>query len=790
MRKRLLICLVIILSACKTEQEKAQEYYQSGADYLAAKEYTSAELEFKNAIKLDRYNMNAQFGMATIYEAKKRWVELEKTLKQILDFDPSHTQARIKLANLYLGQNQIDKAMAQTEQLMAEASTNPVVKTLRAAVLYKIDDKIDARRLVSEVLADSPEHIDAVVLRAHDLLSEDKAADAVALLEKALTTEPQSVVLNIVMLQALGKTGDTARIKKVYRTLMDVYPGNSNIPLSYARFLARNGDHAQAVAFLQEKAAQAEEPEYLFKAIELINDQQGIDAAEEQTKAYLQQYPQMKRLVFALVDIYVKTGKLTEALAQLNTVWSAQADSQLALEAGLRKGRLELLSGDLDAATATIDRLQELDSGSAKVAVLKGDLLLARGDPAAAIRLLRTALRQVSEDADLFATLAKAHRVQNENELANEYYGKAVRAQDGVKYAQEYGEFLLQQNALEQADQLLSELIARKLGSQKTRVLLAQVKLAKGDWQAAEQLADQIEQQVGEEPGTAYIRGMAASAKDDPLAAVAAMEDLQRLMPDSMRSMVLLVDAYIRAGKRADAEAFLNRVIATDDRSYAGYYLRGNLYAHYQEWAAAEADYRSAIRHQSDSEQAYNTLARLQLQRGAREAAAETLDQGMAAIPASDALPALRAELYRQAGELNRAIALYRQLLQRNESLDVVANNLASTLIAQGGDANVRQALSIASRFRASNVPQFMDTLGWAYVLNNQYDDGLSLLRRAADALPNVAEITYHLAEGYFRKGDSTQALALVNNALSKAGAADAWVEDANRLKTRIQSQN
>lgn len=781
-----LLVLVAALTACKSEEEKSQEYYESGAAYLEKGEYSSAELEFKNALKINPHNIDAQFGTAVIYENKKRWVELEKTLVGILDFDPEYIDARIKLTNLYLGQNKIDKAMVHTEKLMTQQLQNPMVKTLRAAVLYKIDDRDGARALIDQVLAAHPHYVDAVILKAHDLLFQDKNSDAIAVLDGALKEQPRSVVLNIVLLQALNKAGEVSRAESVYRTLIDIYPDNSNIPLSLARHLASNNQVKEAVALLETQAEQKQDTEFLFKAIELVNDRDGIDAAETLTKKYLQQFPALERLRFALVDIYVKTGRLDEGVAELDKIWLAGGETRLTVDAGLRKGRLELMNNSLPEAEKTIGRLEELDASNPKVAVLQGDLLLAKNDGSGAIRVLRTALRQVAVDADVFAALAKAHRAQAEFELANEYFAKAVRAPDGIKYAVDYAQFLLEQKKLSLAEQILQQLILRNRGSERVLNLLAQVKLAKEQWQEAEMIADQMQQIEGEDTVVAYIRGMAASGKGDSEGAIAAMENLQKLSPDSMRSMVLLVDAYIKAGQRDQAENFLNRVIATDPNSYTGYFLRGNLHLYFGEAGPAVRDYQQAIKNDPEKEGAYNALAKLNLRLGKVADAERVLSQGVRQLPESETLTAFRAELHRRAGELDQAVAMYRALLARNDSLDVVANNLASTLITLGGADNLQSALQVAARFRTSKVPQFLDTLGWAYVLNNQLDDGLSLLRRASLKLPDEPEIAYHLAEGYFRNQDYTNAKIQVDEALAKGIDSASWYTTAKALQEKI----
>lgn len=784
-----LVLALLMLAGCKSEEEKAQHFFERGDQFLSAHDYSSAELEFKNAVKLNPYHTQALYGIATIYELKKRWSEMEATLLDILDKDPGFVDARIKLTNLYLGQNRIDKALTHTETLLKQAPNSNVAKTLRAAVLFKIDDASSARELLQQVLEESPDYIDAVVLQAHDSMIQGNAAAAVEQLEKALNASPESLVLNIVMLQALSKSGDFERSVEVYRKLIELYPDNENIPMSLARLYYSNGKSDEAILLLEHQAEVHKNTEFLFKALEITNEVQGLQAAESLTKSYLRRYPALPRLNFALVDIYVKGDKLPEALQQLNSIWDNSSEPKMLIEAGLRKARLELMSRDLEGAGKTIARLETLDSSSPGVAVVKADYLIANNDEGGAIRTLRAALRQSPNNADIAVTLAKAHERQGDWGLANEYYTTAVRAPDGIQYGEAFAEYLVKRNELVKAEQLLNQMLKHGRATKKVFRLLAQIKLAQGEWQEVEELANQIEKDLGEGPETAYIRGLAASGRQDFVAAAEAMERLQSMAPNSVRSMVLLVDAYIRAGKREEAEDFLNRVITTDPSSFYGYFLRGNLRSYFHEWQAAEQDYKIALQHKPDSEEAFDTLARLYIRQGDVQQAAKLLDDGIKRLPQSIKLTALRAEIFRRDGHLAEAVSLYRALFEQDQTVDVVANNLASLLLGQGEQSSLAEALKLAERFRQSKIPQYLDTLGWAYVLAGQYTDGLSLLRRASEALPEASEIKYHLAEGYYRNNELDKAQDAVNEALEGANQQVEWYAAAAALQQKMKSR-
>jgi len=99
-----------------------------------------------------------------------------------------------------------------------------------------------------------------------------------------------------------------------------------------------------------------------------------------------------------------------------------------------------------------------------------------------------------------------------------------------------------------------------------------------------------------------------------------------------------------------------------------------------------------------------------------------------------------------------------------------VANNLASLLSDHRTDAaSLDRAFEIASRFRNSDVPQFLDTLGWVYERKGEFDHALPLLKSAAEKLSTVEAVQYHLGVVYKDLGQKELAVTALKKALSLA---------------------
>jgi len=100
------------------------------------------------------------------------------------------------------------------------------------------------------------------------------------------------------------------------------------------------------------------------------------------------------------------------------------------------------------------------------------------------------------------------------------------------------------------------------------------------------------------------------------------------------------------------------------------------------------------------------------------------------------------------AGKLDLAKTRYEEVLAKWSDDAISANNLAA-LIADNWASDralVDRARKLAERFRNSDNPILLDTLGWVLIRQGNFDDGTVILERAASALPSNQQIQFHYA--------------------------------------------
>src|SRR6516225_9932790 len=129
-----------LLAGCSSSEEKAQRYYEHGKELLAAKDYDRAEVEFRNAVQLNKRLLPAWRDLAQVEELTHKWGALVPALRNVLELDPNDMATRLKLGRLLLAGGGVDDALKLVNEVKAPDDQNADLLALKAAILLKLKD--------------------------------------------------------------------------------------------------------------------------------------------------------------------------------------------------------------------------------------------------------------------------------------------------------------------------------------------------------------------------------------------------------------------------------------------------------------------------------------------------------------------------------------------------------------------------------------------------------------------------------------------------------------------------
>jgi len=767
--------IAVALAACSSPADKATGYYEKGQALLAQGDLVKARLEFQNALQIKGTLTGPLYGLAEIAERQGDWQRLFGLLNKIVEQDPKHWQAQVKLGRLLVAAGQLDKALKASDAALAAQPEDAGVLALRAAVLYKLDDRAGAVEQANAALARDPDNVDAIVVLATERLAAGDAQRAVQYLDEGLKLNEKSVVLQLVKVQALEKLAKLDSAEEIFRKLIAFYPDNRGLRHVLARFYL--GHDQQDKAEAEYRAVVAENPRDVqarLDVVRFVNSVKGAKAAIAELEALIGQDPESNELKFALAGFHQNGNDRVAAEAILRELISKAGDSPDGLKAKGLLAASMLSGGDRPAAAALVSEILAKDQRNEQGLFLKASLALDERKLEQAIADLRTILRDVPNSARTLLYLAKAHELAGSPELAEEHYVRAFQASKlAAPFGMAYAEFLAKRGNVARAEKAVEDLLAVSRGYPPALRMLAQLRISQGDWTGAQEVADEIRKQGGQDKVSEQILGAVYAGKENYEASVSAFKRAYEAAPTEVQPIVALVRTYLRAGKTNEAASFLNSVLVSSPGNNSARLLQGQLQVLKGEKGAAARTFETVIVAEPTNALGYRSLAGLHMGEQRYDDADKVVARGLAALPGDFSLRVTRAAIYEAAGRFDDAIVVYEELLRERPNADVLANNLASLLSEHRTDhASLNRAYELAQRFKRSDIPQFKDTLGWANYRIGKHDEASSLLQGATEQLPNLPVFRYHLGMNYLAQADKEAARRELEKALELAGEA------------------
>jgi tetratricopeptide (TPR) repeat protein len=240
---------------------------------------------------------------------------------------------------------------------------------------------------------------------------------------------------------------------------------------------------------------------------------------------------------------------------------------------------------------------------------------------------------------------------------------------------------------------------------------------------------------------------------------VGEFEHALELSPQAVEPLSELVKGYLAQNKLEEARTRLGKAIEKSPQHYVAYNLLGEVLLFQKKPDEAIASFRKAIEINPEWTIPYRNLAGALLAKQDKTGAVEAFKKGLEATSHAPLLATGLAALYEQTGDFDAAIGVYEDLLQRYPESPLAANNLAMLLVDHRKDPeSVKKAAKLAERFKDSQNPSFLDTLGWVQYSQGQIDAAIASLENVLKVMPEAGVTHYHLGMAYLKKGDSEKA--------------------------------
>src|SRR5690625_970686 len=173
-------------AACSSPVDQAERYYQSGMTLFEEGDLERAEVQFRNALQLVSDKSEAIYALVLVAERRGNWERVFNLLNRVVEQDPTHLDAKVKLGQLLLAAGELQSALQISAEALELGQNNPGALALRAGVLKQLEDYAGAGDHARAALETEAGHIDALMVLAAINRAQDDADNALRHLDRAL----------------------------------------------------------------------------------------------------------------------------------------------------------------------------------------------------------------------------------------------------------------------------------------------------------------------------------------------------------------------------------------------------------------------------------------------------------------------------------------------------------------------------------------------------------------------------------------------------------------------------
>jgi tetratricopeptide (TPR) repeat protein len=790
MKQGVALALAVVVMAgalgCGGPEERKAKYRMRAQEYFQQGNFPKARVAIRNVLKIDPKDVEAYFLYAQVEEKEQNWRNAVAGYQQVVELNPDHDRAQIKLAKYYLEGRALEQVTKITDRILAKTPGHVPAKALQIVVIAVSGEMTKAVSQAEELMAAAPTETDAVLLIATLYTANQRGEEALPLLRRALEAHPDNLELLDGLSTILIKQDHMDEVESTLKQIIALEPTVLNHRLRHVAFYDQQQQYDKAEAVLKEAIRLDPDNEtQRLTLVEYVAKRRGLERAEASLLEARKDLPRSGKLWFALGSLYESTQRVDKARETYHAIQEEFHGKPEGWEAQVKLAGLDWVAGKTDDAERQLQEVLKENSRSTEALLLRGKIALQRGNGKDATQDFRSVLKDQPESADGHLLLARAYLMTGETTLARESLGGALSLKPTLMEAQLMLAGLdASVGHTKEARERLEPLIARDPGNVTLLGMMFQLQTQEKEWRQSQETLTKLRTAGADQVAADLAEGHVALAQQQWEKADAAYTRAAELRPLAPEPLLALVQLGIKRGQVAQTQSRLEGLLAAQpEHPYADGFL-GELLLMRGDAAGAIPHFEAAARLNPKWSTPWVHLARYHYAGKRPTEGDEALLKGLQGSPDNEQMHLLLAVSLDAQRRFDEAIGHYELVLKTNPKSMLAANNLAATLVDHKSDPkSLERALTLSRVFESQAPnPYLLDTLGWAHYKLGHGTDAVRLLKQATALAPDHPVLNYHLGAALSKSGQPGEALVH----LKKAVAAGTPFEGLDAAKTLL----
>src|ERR1700691_56501 len=756
-KSRLIASLALIVacfSSCSRDPSARKEkYYRSGQSYFEKGQYSEAEIEFVNAIKIDPNYAQAHHRLAESFLKLQRADGAVEEFARTVQLQPQNYEARLELANLLILGHDFPEAQEQVNRLLKERPSDPAVHSASSGLLAAQGDLRGALDEMQKTVALDPGRWPSYLSLALLQIRNNQPEEGEASFQKVIELNPAAPEPRLLLGNYYQSRNRYAEAEKQFQKAIEVDQKSPESRAALAGLYLAEGKKTEA---------------------------------EDVAKRAKQDFPNNSAGYRMLGNLYFVSGDLDQAIAEYSALHQEHPQ-----DLRLKKDYIELLlqKGEVNEAGTLDAEILKANPNDNDALIYRSQTQISNGHESDAVATLQTVTKNDPTNSEAHYVLGIAFEKQGNLEGAEGEWREALRLRpDLLAAVRALASLAMGRGDMNALDQDGTPLIQLQPASPEGYALRAlsninrkRFSVAEGDVRKAIEVAPQS--------SFGYVQmgnlKFAEKQYDEAGKAYQAALDRNLNSKDALRG---LINSDI-AQKRVDqAISAANAQIAKAPNNSEFYDLLGTvLLVNKKDMAGAEAAFEKSAELDKRNASALLNLAQVQATRGATDQAIATCRRSLENIPNEPGFYILLGDLYQARRDWNHATEDYQKALAIKPENPLASNNLASVMLQSGGNLDVALSLVQTARRGMPHSPGVADTMGWIYYQKGAYLSAVDSLREALRLSqdgnsPDNPRFHFHLGMAYAKSGQAT----LARQQLKKMLKMHPDPDDANDAKKHL----